>query len=68
MSFQDIIRTGSERGLILNGWEKWRLYRTSRGTTSYAYDEKKAMQVLEVVPDFYEEAKYLLDRLKENNQ
>ncbi len=67
MSFQNIIRTGSERGLLLNGWEKWRLYRTSRGTTSHAYDEKKALQVLEIIPDFYEEAKHLLASLKENN-
>ena len=42
MTFQDLIRTGSEQGLLLNGWEEWQEYRQSRTDTSHAYSEEKA--------------------------
>lgn len=64
MSFQDLIRTGAEKGLLLNSWDKWSLYRKLRGTTSHAYDEDKAQEVLKIVPDFHEEAIYLLKQLQ----
>src|SRR5262249_53220271 len=42
MSFADLIRTGSELGLLQSGWDKWQDFRKSRGTTSHTYDEIKA--------------------------
>ena len=68
MSFQSLIRTGSEAGLLLNGWDKWKIYRTERGTTSHAYSKEKANEVFEIIPDFHQEAKYLLEKLKKHNQ
>jgi nucleotidyltransferase substrate binding protein (TIGR01987 family) len=65
MAFQTLIRTGSEQGLLLHGWEVWKDYRTARSITSHTYDEQKAMQVLAVVPAFLEEAEYLLVRLQQ---
>lgn len=65
MSFNTLIRTGSEKGLLLNGLEKWELYRKSRGTTSHAYDKQKAEEVFNVIPDFLREAKYLLKQMKQ---
>jgi len=68
MPFPDIIRTGSEAGLLKNSWDAWKKYRTARGTTSHAYDEKKADDVLNIVPDFLLEAKYLLAELEKRNE
>jgi len=65
MSFQTLIRTGSEQGLLLSGWDHWVNYRKARGTTSHVYDGEKAREVFGVVPEFLQEAKYLLGRLSE---
>lgn len=63
MPFQDLIRTGSEHGLLLNDWSRWRLYRTARSITSPTYDERKAREVFAVIPDFFREARHLHERL-----
>lgn len=65
MDFSNIIRTGAERGLLMNSWDKWRVYRHARNLTAHTYDEKKAIEVVVVIPEFLDEASYLLDRLKE---
>jgi nucleotidyltransferase substrate binding protein (TIGR01987 family) len=65
MSFPDLIRTGNEHGLLLGNWETWSNWRKARGTTSHAYNEEKARQVVEEIPKFLEEARHLLERLKD---
>lgn len=65
MSFQDLIRTGSERGLLLGDWSSWRDFRAARGATSHTYDEGKAAQVFAQIPSFVSEARHLRDRLRE---
>jgi len=64
LSFQDLIRLGSERQLLRSGWDKWSLYRKLRGTTSHTYDEAKAQEALKKIPEFYEEAHFLLQQLQ----
>ncbi|QLH41985.1 MAG: nucleotidyltransferase substrate binding protein [Coxiellaceae bacterium] len=39
-SFPNLIRTGFERGLLLNSWDVWQKYRYARNITSHTYDEK----------------------------
>jgi nucleotidyltransferase substrate binding protein (TIGR01987 family) len=68
MSFQNLIRTGSERGLLLTEVANWKVYREERGSTSHTYDEEKAIEIFENIPKFLKDAKYLLDQLKERNQ
>ena len=68
MSFQDLIREGSEKSLLLNGWDKWAIYRKKRGTTSHGYDAEKANEVFAIIPYFYEDAKYLLEQLEKHNE
>ena len=63
LSFPALIRLGSERGLLLNGWDVWTGYRTARGTTSHAYDSVKAAEVFAKVPSFLEDARALLDAI-----
>ncbi len=62
-SFADLIRLGSERGLLRSDWDVWRTYRTARGTTSHTYDSAMARQVFALVPAFLEDAQALLDVL-----
>ncbi len=64
LSFPDLIRLGSKRGLLLHDWEKWSEYRTARNITSHTYDRKKANQVIALLPDFFTDAEYLLNKRK----
>ena len=65
MSFSALIRTGSERGLLLNGWDEWNKYRYARNLTSHTYNEAKAIEVCDTIPPFLNNAEYLLKTLKE---
>ena len=67
MSFQELIRTANEKGLLLNDWETWKLYRIYRGTTSHSYDQAKADEIYKEIPLFLKEAQFLLSRLEINN-
>jgi nucleotidyltransferase substrate binding protein (TIGR01987 family) len=63
MSFQDLIRSGNERGLLLGDWSAWRKYREMRSKTSHTYDEGVALQVVDGIPQFLKEVAHLHDRL-----
>ncbi|MBU6197462.1 MAG: HI0074 family nucleotidyltransferase substrate-binding subunit [Cyanobacteria bacterium REEB446] len=67
MSFQQLIRRATERGLLLSDWESWRKYKDSRNKTSHTYDEEIADEVFEAIPDFLKEAEYLYERLEERD-
>ncbi len=41
----------------------WLLIREKRNITSHTYDETKSLDVLAVVPQFIDRARFLLDRL-----
>jgi len=43
MTFQDMIRTANEQGLLLGDWSDWRRFRETRARTSHAYAEDAAM-------------------------
>jgi nucleotidyltransferase substrate binding protein (TIGR01987 family) len=64
MTFQDLIRTGNERGLLLGDWPAWRNYRDMRGRTSHTYAEAVALQVVAGIPGFLAEATHLLGSLR----
>jgi len=63
MSFQDLIRSGSEHGLLAEGWPAWRTYREMRGKTSHTYDETIALEVVADIPRFMAEALFLYQQL-----
>lgn len=63
-AFADLIRVGFERGLLHQGWPAWRTYRDMRARTSHTYDEATARVVVDGIPDFLEEARFLLARLQ----
>lgn len=64
-TFQSIVRLASERGLLLNDLAAWDEYRKKRNITSHAYNEEKAQEVLEIIPDFIREVRYLRDQMNE---
>ncbi len=63
--FQYLIRSANEKTLLRSDWPVWRGYREMRSKTSHTYDEKVALEVVSVIPDFIEETNYLYNRLKE---
>jgi len=65
MAFQDLIRTGNERGLLLSSWPQWRTYRDMRAKTSHTYDENVALEVVAGIPDFQKEAAFLYRKLRD---
>ena len=65
LSFQDMVRQGAERGLLMSSWDKWSLYRNARNATSHAYNQRKAEEVFAQIAGFAEEARFLLGRLRE---
>lgn len=65
MTFNEIIRQGNKLGLLNCDLEKWTEYRQKRNLTSHTYDERAAKEVLDVIPEFKDEAYFLLNRLKE---
>lgn len=66
MGFKEMIREGAERGLISNP-EAWFAYRRQRNVTSHAYNETKAVSVYETAVNFIQDAKALLQNLKQRN-
>lgn len=64
MIFQDLIRSGNERGLLLGDWSNWKGYRDMRAKTSHTYDEDIALEVVKGIPDFLKEARHLHQRLR----
>lgn len=64
MSFQDLIRTGQEQGLLRDGWPTWRRYRDMRARTSHTYSAVIAQQVTAGIPDFLVEATHLAEKLQ----
>lgn len=64
MSFSHLIRTGAEKGLLQNSWDVWSSYRTARNLTSHAYNEAKAVEVCQVIPQFLQEAVFLINQLQ----
>jgi nucleotidyltransferase substrate binding protein (TIGR01987 family) len=64
MPIGNLIRTGNEHGLLLGNWTDWKRYREMRGKTSHTYDEGIALQVVEGIPGFLAEVRYLLKQLQ----
>lgn len=64
MSFPALIRTGAEKGLLQHSWDVWASYRVARNLTSHTYNEAKAKEVCQIIPDFLKEVQFLLKQLQ----
>lgn len=65
LSFRQLIRAGSERGLLRSGLEEWTSFRRARSITSHVYDREKALEVFSTIPAFLAEATFLLGSMRE---
>lgn len=65
MAFASLIREASSMGILRSDVRAWGRYRKMRGITSHTYDEEKAREIFEGIPDFLQEARYVLARLQE---
>jgi nucleotidyltransferase substrate binding protein (TIGR01987 family) len=68
MSFATLVRTGAELGILRSGWDQWKIFREARNITSHTYNQIKAEQVMNVVPDFLAEAEFLYEQLQQRNR
>lgn len=62
-TFQNIVRIGNQKGLLLSDWSQWRDYRQARTNSSHTYNRSKAEAVYEIAFNFLEEAKFLYQQL-----
>jgi len=65
LSFDNFIRHAWDEGLLNVQIKQWRTFREKRNITSHTYDEKKAVEVCAVIPEFLIEAKYLYAAIQE---
>jgi nucleotidyltransferase substrate binding protein (TIGR01987 family) len=63
LTFSELFRLGYRRGLVKGELRKWLDFRGSRNRTSHTYREEDAQAVFEAIPEFLEEARFLLDAL-----
>ena len=68
MTFQDLIRTANEQGLLAGNWNDWKQYREMRSRTSRTYDEATARAVVNGIEKFLSEVQFLQQRLQEHLQ
>ncbi len=66
LTFNETIRKANQMGLLLSNLEKWTEYRQKRNLTSHTYEESIANSVVNVVKDFQQDAKFLLNKLKKH--
>jgi len=67
-TFQNLIRTGNEKGLLRSDWRRWKDYRQARTNSSHTYDEKKAAAVYGIAQDFLAEARFLYEELLKRSE
>ena len=65
MTFNEMVRQANKMSLLKSNLEKWNDFRLKRNLTSHTYDEKVALEVVEIISEFRDEAEFLLNKLKE---
>lgn len=66
-TFQNLIRTGNEKGILRSDWSRWKEYRQARTDSSHTYDQDRAEVVYKIAPDFLLEAKFLFKQLTDRS-
>lgn len=68
LSFMSIIRLAYERGLVQLELDRWKEFRNSRNLTSHTYNQEKAKDVFDVIPDFLKEVKFLCNEIEKRQK
>ena len=64
LTFNELIRTANEKGILYGNLADWALYRQRRNITSHTYNLEKANMVLEIIEQFSNEIAFLLEKIK----
>ncbi len=67
-TFSNIVRQADKIGLLKSELENWVEYRAMRNISSHTYDENKACVVAQIAVNFFQEAEYLLNELRNRNK
>ena len=65
ITYPTLIRTASQDGVLREGYDLWHRFRDARNRSSHTYNEEQAVAVLQVVPEFLAEVRFLYARLDE---
>ena len=65
MFFNELIRLGCKRNLLLNDLETWDKYRKLHNLTSHDYDEYNTENIILIIPVFMEDIEYELVKIRE---
>jgi len=65
MTFNEMVRQANKMNLLKSNLDKWNDFRLMRDLTSHTYDEKVALDVVKIIPEFCDDAEFLLNKLKE---
>jgi len=65
-TFADLMRSAADAGLI-SDVKRFLLYRDARNRTSHTYEEDAAQEVASVIPDFFNDATFLVEQLRKRN-
>ena len=68
LDFRNLLRMAGSQGLLRSELDAWMRYRASRGITSHTYNEERAEQVFQGIPEFLEDARHLLNQLQDKNE
>ena len=68
LSFKDLIKMAIRKGIISDNFEKWIQYKSYRNKTSHNYNQSLAEEIFTIIPDFLEEARFLLTQLKQRTE
>ena len=68
LDFRTLIRRAMQQELLHSELDAWMVYRANRGTTSHTYNKATAESVFQGIPDFLQEARYLLKELQQKNE
>lgn len=64
LTFNEIIRTANKLGLLKGDLTVWTNFRQKRNATSHTYDENIANEVVSIVPQFRDEAEFVLKEIE----
>ncbi len=68
MTFNEMVRQANKMNLLKSNLEAWTIFREKRNLTSHTYDENVALDVAAIIPEFRDEADFLLNKLKDRLQ
>jgi len=65
LTYPTLIRTASQDGVLLNGYDVWIKFREVRSRTGHMHDDDEGAALIEVIPVFLDEVQFLHNRLSE---